>query len=504
MMTSRINFNFVLPALLLVLGLGACGPEETLPPPAVERAAPQVLLFQPLEAQQLSTASAAVSGRVVAEAGVAGLGYQLNGGEAVALPVEEGRSEQGFDVVVEAREGDNLLVVTVRDTEGREATGEVRFVRRTPLRPGALTAAGGSHSGTVRDGVLYTWGRNNRGQLGLGNTTDGKSPVKVAGLTDVATVSFSQNSSMVIKTDGTVWAWGENNDGQLGLGSPTTPDVAVRTTPVQVPGITDAVAGAMGFSHALVLHKDGHLSAFGKNNAGQLGDGTTTDRSYPVPVTGLSDVLRVIAASQHSAALLRDGTVWVWGRNTYGNLGTGAADTTSHPKPTQVPGLTGVVDIANGRDHILALHADGSVSAWGLNASGQLGDGQEGASSQRATPAPVKNITGALAVFAQGNMSFALLRDGTLWGWGQNFNGQLGIGDTTAQPLPTSPVVLQVKPQEPLRGLIDVTPGATHVIARHQDGTVYAWGWSFAGSLGGGPALTDRWSYTLPLRVALP
>ncbi|MFY0580812.1 RCC1 domain-containing protein [Cystobacter fuscus] len=126
----------------------------------------------------------------------------------------------------------------------------------------------------------------------------------------------------------------------------------------------------------LVLHRDGHVSAFGENGNGQLGDGTTTDRHFPVPIPGLTDVVRVIGGSQHSAALRRDGTVWVWGNNGYGNLGLGTHDDEPHATPTRVPGLTGVVDLANGRDHLLALHEDGTVSAWGLNASGQLGDGQ--------------------------------------------------------------------------------------------------------------------------------
>ncbi|WP_284668668.1 hypothetical protein [Myxococcus sp. SDU36] len=132
-----------------------------------------------------------------------------------------------------------------------------------------------------------------------------------------------------------------------------------------------AVAVGPGFRHSLVLMEGGAVRAFGNNQNGQLGDGSTESWDYPMVVAGLTDVVKVTGGSMHSAALKRDGTVWVWGRNDYGNLGTGVADGASHPLPTPVPGMTDVVDIANGRDHILAANADGTVSAGGLDASGQ-------------------------------------------------------------------------------------------------------------------------------------
>ncbi|WP_157774833.1 RCC1-like domain-containing protein [Melittangium boletus] len=494
----RLNFNSRALLLSLALGSLACGGKEPEPPAPVEEdtEAPLITLTSPQEGARPATWRVHVTGSVRDVSGITGLSWKLNTDAPVEL-APQGATSQTLDFELQPRPGANTLVVAAGDSHGNTREASVSFVF------GSQTGAGGLHSGVIRRGTLYTWGRNNRGQLGIGSTTDSPTPVKVESPSDVAALVLVQNNSLALQADGSVWMWGDNSSGQLGQGQPGTLDTALRDVPTRVPGITDAVMGALGYSHALVLHRDGHVSAFGENNNGQLGDGTTEDRHYPVPVQGLTDIIRVIGGSQHSAALRADGTVWVWGRNGYGNLGNGAADADSHPVPTQVPGLANVVDLAGGRDHLLALHQDGTVSAWGLNASGQLGDGQGGKDSQRASPAPVHVLTDATAVHAQANMSFARRQDGSVWGWGQNFNGQLGTGDTTELSVPTTPVLLRVEPPEPLSGLLDVAPGATHVVAQHRDGTVYAWGWNSKGSLGR-TALLENWAYPLPQQVELP
>lgn len=522
---SILRINFKSHALLLTLALtgAACGgatppgpsepgtteprpgpesppqpPTEPSPPePQKDTEAPVIALTSPSADTRPTTWRVQLTGTVTDASGIAFIGWKLNADTAHGEREPQGATRHELSVELKPRPGLNTLLLVSRDIHGNEREQAVSFLF------GTQTGAGGLHSGVIREGTLYTWGRNNRGQLGHGGTTDTNAPVKVTGLSDVATLVLAQNNSLALLADGSVYTWGDNGSGQLGLGQPGTPDTTLRNVPTRVPGISDAVMAAIGYTHMLVLHRDGHVSAFGKNNNGQLGDGTTVDKSYPVPVVGLTDVVRVLGGSQHSAALRADGTVWVWGRNSSGNLGSGTADADNHPAPVQVPGLTDVVDIANGRDHVLALHRDGTVSAWGLNASGQLGDGQGGKDSQRATPAPVQVITDALSVHAQGNMSFARRRDGSLWGWGQNFNGQLGTGDTTELSVPTTPVLLRVEPAEPLLGLADVTPGATHVVALHPDGTVYTWGWSAKGSLGRADLL-ENWAYPLPQRVVLP
>jgi len=250
-----------------------------------------------------------------------------------------------------------------------------------------MLAGGIYHTLALRsDGTVWAWGQNGAGQLGDGTTTNRKTPVRVLELTDVVGVAGS-NHSLALKSDGTVWAWGYNNSGQLGDG--TTTD---RNTPVQVLGITGVVSIAAGTWHNLALKNDGTVWAWGYNNNGQLGDGTTTLRTTPVQVLGITGVVSIAAGSWHSLAFKNDGTVWAWGYNNYGQLGDGT--TTQRNTPVQVSGLTGiagltgVVDIAAGYFHSLALKSDGTVWAWGSNSEGLLGNGYTTNSN---TPVQVRN-----------------------------------------------------------------------------------------------------------------
>ncbi len=458
--------------------------------------APQVRVLAPAQGQALGVWRVAVDAVVTDDRGVASLAYALNGGEerpVASTPDASG----GLAFEVRPLPGANQLVLRARDAHGNVGEHTVAF------HFGGLTSAGGLHSGLLRGGRVLTWGRNNRGQLGLGDavTADQKQPQPVPGLEGVASIVLNQNFSAALRSDGTVWTWGENSDGQLGLGTPPepgqphTPDITPRRQATQVPGLQGAVAVALGYRHTLVLLEDGTVRAFGDNADGQLGDGTIESRDYPVPVQGLTDVVKLVGGSQHSAALKRDGTVWVWGRNTYGNLGAGTTDADDHPTPARVPGLEQVVDLANGRDHLLALHSDGTVSAWGLDANGQVGTGAS-SRTPRAAPMKVKDLTDARAVFANGNFSFARRADGSLVGWGQNFNGQLCVGDKTDRPEPT-PIATEVSP------VATMGMGVTHVLALRQDGSLYGWGWNLNGSLGP-EAVIDQWSYTNPIAVPVP
>ncbi|QDF07716.1 Ig-like domain-containing protein [Myxococcus xanthus] len=459
---------------------------------------PQVQVVSPDEGLAISVRRVRVEAVASDNKRVAGVSYSLNGGEEQALDAPA-NAEGALAFEVTPRPGANVVTLKARDAGGNTGESTVSF------HFGGLASAGGLHSGTVRNGLVYTWGRNNRGQLGLGAdvTTDQKNPQAVPGLESVTSIAFNQNFAMALTAGGEVWTWGENGDSQLGLGTPPvegetrTRDVTPRYSATRVPGLTGAVAVGPGFRHSLVLMEDGTVRAFGNNQNGQLGDGTTVSRDYPVVVSGLTDVVKVIGGSMHSAALQRDGTVWVWGRNNYGNLGTGVVDGDSHPLPNQVPGVTDVVDIANGRDHILAVHADGTVSAWGLDASGQLGTGALTPGGESATPVKVKNVTQARAVFANGNYSFARLADGSLMAWGQNHNGQLALGSTVqSHPEPTASSA-EVAP------LSSMGMGATHVIAVRGDGSVFAWGWNLNGSLGP-DGVINSWSYPAPIPVPLP
>ncbi|WP_329101852.1 hypothetical protein OG792_22195 [Micromonospora sp. NBC_01699] len=174
--------------------------------------------------------------------------------------------------------------------------------------------------------------------------------------------------------------WGENANGQVGDATTVDRDTATRVYGLTT-GVKQVAAGGM---HSLALLTNGTVRAWGYNRNGQLGDGTTTQRTTPVTVLELTGVTQVAAGSNYSMALRSDGTVWTWGFNTNGELGDGTI--VSRSAPAQVPGLAGVTQIAAGSHAVLALRSDRTVWAWGANGVGQLGDGS---TTDRLSPVPV-------------------------------------------------------------------------------------------------------------------
>ncbi len=272
--------------------------------------------------------------------------------------------------------------------------------------------------------------------------------------------------SVFLKNDGTVWAWGSNNYGQLGDGT-----TAERHTPVSgLTGVTEISVGS-GSVHSLALKSDSTVWAWGYNYYGQLGDGTIIERHTPVPVSGLTDVITIAAGSHHSLAVKSDGTVWAWGSNQFGKLGNGTIIDSS--TPVQVSDLTGVTAVAADLFHSLALKSDGTVWAWGSN-FGRLGDGT---TTERHTPVQVIGLTAVTAIAVGMNHSLALKSDGTVWAWGSNANGQLGDGTTTQSLTPVQVIGLTTD-------VIAIAAGSYHSLALKSDGTVWAWGSNTNGQLG--------------------
>jgi alpha-tubulin suppressor-like RCC1 family protein len=484
--------------------------------------------------------------------GQLGLNSVLNAQQATAITALAGRSitaiSSGHNHSLALRSDGAVYAWGVNES-GQLGDGKTKNLL-LPTQIAALTnivalAAGAQHSLALRhDGTVWAWGANSAGQLGDATTTARGVPVQVSGLTGVAAIAANGEHSLALRNDGTVWAWGHNGVGQLGDGTTNN-----RSTPRLVGNLIGAVAIAAGTSHSAALRDNGQALAWGSNWQGQLGggtrsggfspspapialadpllaapsplpglsagdshtlavdywggaygwggnefgqvgDGTTAVKTIPAAISRLAQTSRQVAAGDvHSLALLADGTVSAWGFNGYGQLGdnsttlsltpvpttTTSVSTTIPPVTTTIP-LSGVIAIAAGLNHSLALKSDGSLLAWGQNAAGQLGsnsliDAKQATALATLAGRPITAIT------AGPNHSLALRHDGAVYAWGANESGQLGDGKTKNLLLPTPVTTLT-------RNIVALAAGAKHSLALRNDGTVWAWGANNAGQLG--------------------
>jgi YD repeat-containing protein len=365
------------------------------------------------------------------------------------------------------------------------------------------TIAGGAYHTAVVDpsGKVFTWGRNQFGQLGNGTFTDSNVPVAVStgtGLPPVAEVSAGASATVVRTTTGTVWAWGDNSFG--GLGNTAFPNRSNQ--PVQVmdaggtgflTGVSDVAEGSGSNEFGVAVKSaDGSVWTWGYNLQGQLGNGTTTNSPTPVQVKGpggvgfLTGVVKVAAGTRFVVALKSDGTVWAWGGNFDGELGINSAQLIE-TTPVQVTGpdgvgfLTGIIAIGSSSIHTLAVRSDGVVFAWGFAAFGQLGNGTPTAAFVRA-PVAVSTISGltnrpSVSTGAQHSLA-ADPTSGKAWGWGDNAYGQVGDGTEIEADTPSQVVAAA--------SFTEVSGGEFHSVGLGSDGTVWTWGYNFYGQLGNG------------------
>ncbi len=299
------------------------------------------------------------------------------------------------------------------------------------LGSGIQSIAAGDHRHACAltfGGGIKCWGYNDFGQLGDGTQTTRRAAVDVNGLSSgVSAIAAGILHSCGLTSAGGLKCWGYNLFGQLGDGTQTS-----RLTAVDVSGLSSGItAVAPGVWHTCALTSGGGVECWGHNNAGQLGDGTTTGRLTAVAVASLSSGVNAIATGIiHTCALTTSGGVKCWGDNSSGQLGDGT--TTSSTLEGDVSGLSsGVSAIAAGGFHTCALTTSGGVKCWGENSSGQLGDGT---TVGRLTAVDVIGLTSGVSAIAAGlTHTCALSSSGGVKCWGDNLYGQLGDGTTTAR-----------------------------------------------------------------------
>jgi alpha-tubulin suppressor-like RCC1 family protein len=360
-----------------------------------------------------------------------------------------------------------------------------------PLTSGLMGIAGGDGYTLYAkwDGTVWAWGSNTYGQLGDGSPLRRLTPVPVknpsgAGyLSSIVSVSVGTNYSLALASNGSVFAWGQNNYGQLGDGTTTN-----RLLPVQIPSLNGIVAISAGATHALALRFDGKVYAWGRNHLGQLGDGTQTDRLIPVKVLYLDNAVSIAAGANHSLAVHQDGSAYAWGNGEDGQLCDYASGSGYFsPIISQIAGIVGSVSVAAGTSHSLLLDVHGTAWACGDNLYGQLGNGSTTDSSQ---PVIVANLSNAARIAAGGNTSAALNTSGAMYAWGRNDYGQLGDGTTLNRT-----TIYQIPG---VSGVAALAIGTSHTMTAKTNGSAYSWGRNHSGQIGDG-SLTNRPSPTAAL-----
>ena len=335
---------------------------------------------------------------------------------------------------------------------------------------------GQGHIVTIKsDGTLWGWGYSGYGQLGSVSLSN-VSPLQLSPDSNWIKIFNGYNNFFILKNNGSLWGVGQGDYGLLGNGSTTQ----TNTTLQQIGTATNWQKISASTDMTIGLKTDGTIWGWGQNDQYEMGNNTCcANQLTPIQIGSANhwvDIETSLAAS--AFALKNDGTIWGWGLNLAGLL----ADNTvmARSVPTQLNSDTDWASIHIGAAHILALKTNGTLWSWGGGEYGQTGDGLS-PSLYRSYPRQVGTDTWS-KVFAGWKVSFGIKPDGTLWAWGLNDVGQLGIGNTTNQ---FSPVQVGTDTD-----WVDVVSGGSgndqFTIATKSDGTVWAWGDNQVGQYGNG------------------
>jgi len=344
---------------------------------------------------------------------------------------------------------------------------------------------------------LWTIGRNDYGQLGHNGTTNVQSPVQVpspvawkAGWGDIN--QDDAYNGAAVKVDGTLWAWGRNSNGVMGISTPSSNPTASYSSPVQVPGTTwSQVSLANGLAHA--LKTDGTIWSWGNNSTGALGQNDRTDHSSPIQIGSDTTWSYIISNGSGAMATKTNGTLWGWGYATAGRLGLNQGGVTSVSSPVQIPGTTWTDKIAFRNAGAFGIKTDGTLWGWGDNEEGQLGQNDR---TKRSSPVQVPGTTWAL-VSGRYRGGLATKTDGTLWVWGRNDNGDLGQNQASAQLTDVSSPVQIPGTTWPTSNDDHLSGSMNFNTVIKTDGTLWGWGDNAYGQLGQG----NDTRYSSPVQV---
>ena len=347
----------------------------------------------------------------------------------------------------------------------------------------ASASLSGNHTIALgSNNYVYAWGNNYEGELGLGYLGGARStPTKVTEQGTSISAGFA--FCVISKSDGSVWYWGRQPSNGI------TPSTNWVSLPKKVDGVSNVVSVDAGPDYVLALTSNGSVFAWGSGFEGEIGVGDTKGRGVPTEIPFLDSIVGISAGKSHSLATKIDGTVWAFGKNTEGELGLGTS-TANVLIPTQIPNLVRITSVSAGGGHSLALQDDGSVWSWGNNLSGQLGIGNTISAS---VPQKIPELANVIAISAAYGHSLALKQDGSVWAWGNNLGGQLGDGTKENR---TSPVKINA-----LSGIVSISGGNGYSVFVNSDGTVWACGSTDHGKLGDGTPVTNTTYRLTPVQV---
>lgn len=354
------------------------------------------------------------------------------------------------------------------------------------IRTSMRLSAGWSHTCFINDlGRVLCWGNNGSGQLGDGTFTSRSAPVPVTGLDAQAiAISAGKYFTCALTTVGGVKCWGANDVGQLGnaVSEWSSP------LPVTIHGLEEDKIQSIsaGGSHACALTQTGKVKCWGFNGRGQLGMGRESKFESVTEITQLNEnIISIAAGAEHTCALTRNGTVTCWGDNQFGQLGDGTNE--RRPLPVDVIGLPPAVAISAGKNHTCAISHNKKVYCWGDNRYGQLGNGATEVSSR---PVETLDLIKVILIDVGGQHSCALTGDHRLACWGFNRFGQLGNGKNADSKIPSSVPSIS-------RPILEIAAGGEHTCAWLGHEKIICWGSNSFGQLGNGSTAQQH----LPVNV---
>jgi alpha-tubulin suppressor-like RCC1 family protein len=379
---------------------------------------------------------------------------------------------------------------TTRSSPEKLTTANLLNPTHSPPLSVIAVSAGAYHTLALRsDKTVWAWGLNTNGQLGDNTTTQRNAPVQVmksdgsggtTALTNIIAICAGYYHSLALDGSGNLWAWGLDSSGQLGDNMPASQQkLAQIVGGLTSTGVTVTEIGA-GEYHSLAVTSDGKVWAWGDNNTGQLGDGTTTQRNTPVVVNNIGTahsvpIVQIVGGENHSMALDSNNTVWTWGLGTYGELGNNS--TAQQNSPIHLTSLSSISQIAAGQLTGMAMQTDGPVWTWGWNTNyPDLGDGTD---INRTGPTLMLGVNGAATIAMSGFHTVVLKDDGTAWVCGENVQSQLGNGF-----IPSYNSFVQVLPSMTFTGIADGLP-----LLIKPDTTLWGIGDDNYGDLGNGATL---------------